>query len=131
MRERERIAIVEVGLDVFAVDARLLGVGQEHHDHVGFLARLRGGDDAQPGFLGLRPRRRSLAQADAHVDARVLQVQRVRVPLRAVAEHRHLAPFEQGEVGVGVVIDRCGHGSSSPVIRSFSAVRVLIAVWVQ
>ena len=121
MRERERVALVEVRLDVFAVDARLLGVGQQHHDHVGFLARLRGRDDTQAGLLGLRPRRRPLAQADAHVDAGVLQVQRVRVALRAVTEHGDLAPLEQGEVGVVVVVDRCGHVSSLLVIRSFSA----------
>ena len=42
----------------------------------------------QPGRLGLGLRRRALAQADAHVDARVLEVQRVGVALRAVAEDR-------------------------------------------
>ena len=113
MRERERVALVEVRLDVLAVDARLLGVGEQHHDHVGFLHRLRGGEDAQARFLGLGPRRRALAQADAHVDARVGEVARVRVTLGAVAEHGHLAVLEQREVGVAVVVDACGHEKHS------------------
>ena len=74
VRERERVALLEVGLDVFLVDARLLGVGEQHHDHVGFLARVGGGEHPQPGLLGLGPRRRTLAEADAHVDAGVLHV---------------------------------------------------------
>jgi hypothetical protein len=35
----------------------------------------------------------------------------VGVALGAVAEHGDLAPFEEGGVGVGVVIDGRGHGS--------------------
>ena len=45
----------------------------------------------QPGGLGLGLRRRALAQADHHVDAGVLEVQRVGVTLRAVADDRDLA----------------------------------------
>ena len=47
--------------------------------------------DVDPQAVGLRlvHRRRVLAQADDHVHARVLQVQRVRVALGAVAENGH------------------------------------------
>src|SRR5581483_7430184 len=38
-----------------------------------------------------RPRRAAVAQADDDVDAGVGEVQRVRVPLAAVPEYRHLA----------------------------------------
>ena len=101
----------EVGLDVLLVDARLLGVGEQHHDHVGFLARLRGREHPQPGLLGLGPRRRALAQTDAHVDARLLHVQRVGVTLGAVPEDRDLAALEEREIGVVVVVDGRGHSS--------------------
>ena len=81
MRERKRVAVVEVGLDVLLVDARLLGVGEQHHDHVGFLARLGRREHPQPGGFGLVPRRGAFAQPDPHVDAGLLEVQRVRVTL--------------------------------------------------
>ena len=67
--------------------------------------RLGDRQHPQPGRLGLGLRRRALAQADAHVDARVLQVQRVGVALRAVAEDRDLAARDQRRVGVRLVVD--------------------------
>ena len=45
-----------------------------------------------------------VTQADAHVDARVLQVQRVGVALRAVADDRDLAAGDQRAVGVLLVV---------------------------
>ena len=96
VRERERVAVDEVRRDVGLVDLLLLGVGQQHHDDVGLAHRVGGRQHAQPGRLGLGLRLRALAQADDHVDARVLQVQRVRVTLRAVAEDRDLACRRSG-----------------------------------
>jgi hypothetical protein len=120
VRERERVALLEVGLDVLAVHPGLLGVGQQHHDDVGFLHRLGGGEHAQPGLFGLGPRARTLAQPHPHVDTGVGEVAGVRVALGAIAEHRDLAPLEEGEVGVGVVVDGRGHtkSSSSNVLAS-------------
>ena len=79
------------------VDARLLGVGEQDHDDVGFLAGLGDREDAQPRFLGFAPRRRPFAQPDAHVDARLLEVQGMGVSLRPVSEHRDLARVEERE----------------------------------
>ena len=59
---------------------------------------------AQAGGLGLGLRRRAVAQADAHVDARVLQVEGVGVALRAVADDRHLAAGDERAVGVLLVV---------------------------
>ena len=87
------------------VDVALLGVGQQDHDEVGLGGGLGDRQHPQPGGLGLGLRRRALAQADAHVDARVLQVQGVGVALRAVADDGHLAAGDERAVGVLLVGD--------------------------
>ena len=113
MREHERVAVDEVRRDVGLVDLLLLGVGQQHHDDVGLAHRVGGRKHAQPRGLGLGLRRRTVAQADHDVDAGVLQVQRVRVALRAVAEDRDQLVGDQAEIGVVLVIDGCGHRTLS------------------
>ena len=61
-------------------------------------------EDGQALRLRLRARRARRRQPDAHVDAAVAQIQRVRMPLRPVSENRHLAPLDQRQVGIRVVI---------------------------
>ena len=68
-------------------------------------AAVGGVDDAEPGLLGLRPERTVGSQADAHVHAAVLQVQRMRMALAAVADDRDLLAPAGVEVGVLVVED--------------------------
>src|SRR5690606_7675713 len=82
--------------------------------------------DPQPLVLGLLARGAALTQPDADVDARVAQVQRVRVTLAAVPDHRHLLGCDEGQVGV-VVVEQLGHGSISFVL----AVACGGAVWGQ
>src|SRR5207247_169566 len=90
------------------------------------LACLRDrGDDQARGF-GLRPRRRPVTQADAYVDAGLLQVQGVGMALRPVPEHRDLPSVEQWRVGVVVVVDRGGH-VGPPLMRARYAPRSLTA----
>ena len=79
--ERERVPIDQIGRDLGLVHLLLLGVGKKHHHDVGLAYRLARRQHREPGCLGLCLRRRALSQADDHVDARVLQVQRMRVPL--------------------------------------------------
>ena len=88
------------------VDLRVRGVGEQHHRDVGLRDRVRGVHHREAGLLGLRAARRAGAEADAHVVPRVLQVLRVRVSLRSVAEHRDLLAGQRGYVGVLLVIDR-------------------------
>ena len=109
VRERERVTVDEVRLDVGLVDLLLLGVGQQHHHDVGGLHRFAGGQHRETRGFGLRLRLRALAQADDDVDARVLQVQRVRVSLRAVAQDRDLLVGDEAEVGVILVVHVGGH----------------------
>ena len=57
----------------------------------------------RPAARAFSTERLVVRQPDANVHAAVLQVQRVRVPLRSVAEHGHLLRADQREVGVLVV----------------------------
>ncbi len=50
---------------------------------------------------------------DLHLDARVAEVQRVGVALRAVADDGDLLALDEGEVGV-LVVEDLGHEMSVP-----------------
>ena len=104
VREEERGAGGEVRRDVLLVHARLHLVGQEQRDDLRAADRVGDGADPEAGLLGRGARRAPLAEADLDVDARVVQVQRVRVALAAVADHGDLA-VEQVEVAFAM--DRC------------------------
>ncbi len=108
MPEEQRGTLAQVRLDVLGVDRALHLVGREDDDEVGLGHRL--GDAEDPQALGRRlgSGRGALGQADAHVDARVAQVQRVRVALAAVADDRDPAALDDGQVGV-VVVEHLGH----------------------
>ena len=95
------------------VDRALHRVGREHHDQVGLLAGLERRDDPQPLRVGPLAALGALGQADPDVDAGVAQRQRVGVPLAAVAEDRHVAALDHGQVGVVVVVE-LGHVSCAP-----------------
>ncbi len=103
--ERERRALLDVRLDLGLVGRRDVLVGHQHHHEVGALDR--GGDllGLQARLLDLVPRRAALANADRDLDAGVVEVLRVRVALRAVADDRHLAALDELQVAVLVVED--------------------------
>ena len=102
--EQQQVAGRDPVVDLGLPDLRLLLVGQQdHHD----VAAAGGVGDRQHleavGLAPSRPRAESLAQPDDDVDAGLLQVQRVRVALRAVAEDRDGLAVELREVCVVVV----------------------------
>ncbi len=107
MREEERGVGREVRLDLLGVDLRLHLVGKQQRDELraGYGVGNRPG--GEPRVLGERPRLAALAEPDLDLDAGVVQVQRVGVPLAAVADHGHLAG-EQGDVAVA---EDLSHGS--------------------
>jgi hypothetical protein len=86
------------GLMNSLVGGLLLGVGHREHDDVGPLGGSGDAHHLQAGGLGLGGRLRALAQADHHVDAGLLQVQRVRMTLRAVADDRDLAAADDRRI---------------------------------
>ena len=103
VRECQRRALLDVRVDFLRVHVGDLLVRQQHHHDVGALHRFRDFLDRQACVFGLAPRRAALAQADRHVHAAVLQVQRVCMALRAVADDRDLLALDEGEVSVFVV----------------------------
>ncbi len=107
--EHQRLARPQVSGDRLVVDAALHLVRHDDHDRVGLGRGVGDAQHPQPLGLGLRAARAPLVQPHAHVDAAVAQVERVGVPLAAVADDRHALARQAPEVGVVVVVDRRRH----------------------
>ncbi|CAB4852093.1 unannotated protein [freshwater metagenome] len=111
MAEEQSLAGGQVRLNRELVELTLLVIGGKDHDDVGLGTGHLGSDDAQTLGLGLGARGTSLEKADADVDARVAQVQAVRVSLAAVTDHSNLASRDDRKIGV-FVVEKFGHGGS-------------------
>jgi hypothetical protein len=105
VREDDRVLRLQRGRDLLGPDLRLRRVGREDDDDVGPLRHLPRPLDDESGRFRLGAALGLLVQADAHVDAGVAQVHRVRVPLRAVADDGDLLLLDEIEVRVFVVED--------------------------
>ena len=107
--EREHCALPDVRLDLLTVDRGMLLIRREQHHEV--RLRHRAGDvrDSETRALRLLPRLGAFAQANHDIHAGIPQVVRVRVTLRTVANYRHRAVLNQGQIGVFVVIDLHGN----------------------
>src|SRR5207248_2437941 len=92
--------------------ARAADAPAVRHRDVARLGGVGDGRHLQPVLLGLRPGLGALVEADDHVLARVLEVQRVGVALAAIPDDRDLLALEEAEVGVLVVIDLRRHACS-------------------
>ena len=105
-----------LGSTASAYNVALHVVGREDDDEVGLLAGFVRREHPQALGLGLGPALGALGQADPDVDAAVAEGQRVRVPLAAVAEDRHVAALDHRQVGV-VVVEHLSHGGLSFVVE--------------
>ncbi|MNT01327.1 hypothetical protein D3C72_1357880 [compost metagenome] len=105
VREDERSAFLDVRGHVVLVDGGDLLVGQQDHDDVGRLHGISDFSDLQASLADLVPRSAALAQADHDLDAAVVQVLRMCVTLRAVADDGNRLALDQAEVRVLVVIN--------------------------
>ncbi len=74
---------------------------------------------AQPFGLGLGPALAAGIQPDAHIDAAVLQVQRMGMALAAIAEDRNLLALEVAQVCLVLVVDFC-HEPAVPLVSSLT-----------
>ena len=72
MRERERRALADVGLDLFAVDRGDVLVGHQHHHEVGTPDSVRDGGNLEPRLFRLVPGRAAGAQPNGHLDAGIV-----------------------------------------------------------
>ena len=86
MGEGQGLAGGQVGLDAVLIQGGLLLVIDEDHDDVGGLGGLGSGHDGHALGLGLGPALGAVVQAHDDVDAALLQIQRVGMALRAVAD---------------------------------------------
>ena len=109
--EEHRVPVGEMGGDLGLVNPRLLGVRQQDHHEVGLGGGFGHAHDTQPRRLRLGAGGGLGPQAHPHVDARVVQVQSVRVTLRAVTDDRYPPRADQGGIGVFFVIE-LGHDGS-------------------
>ena len=104
VREGERAALPDVRFDLGLVDRSDVLVGHQHHHDVRALDRVADLRDLEPGLLRLVPGRAALAQPDRDLDPGVVQVERVRMPLRTVAQYGDLLALDERKVGVFVVV---------------------------
>ena len=86
--EEQQVAGGDAVGDLLAPDLGLLLVGQQDHHDVAAAGGFGDVEDLEPGRFGLGAAGGVGAQADDHVDAGVLEVEGVGVPLGAVAEDR-------------------------------------------
>ena len=108
--EHERLALGEVRADVRGIDRGLLHVRQADHDDVGAADGLGGVIDLEAVLLGDGAGLRARVEADDDLAAALLQVDRMGVALRTVAEDGEGLVLEHAEVGVFVGVDFGGHG---------------------
>jgi len=101
--EHQRFAGSEVTFDALAVEAGLAGIGCEDHHDLRLRGRFIHAGDSESGGARRFPAPRAIAKRDDDIDAAVSQVQRVRVPLTAVADDRDASSIETADVGVSIV----------------------------
>src|SRR6058998_2956623 len=89
MREHERLAGRHVRRDLGVVEIALDVIGNQDHDHLGRFGCVGGGHDFQSGGFRLGPGLAARVEPDHYVDARIAQVERVRMTLAAVADDRY------------------------------------------
>jgi len=110
VREHQRAALLDVGLDLVAVDLGDIFIRQQDHDHIGLLDRISHLRDLQPGLLHLGPARAALAQADDDLHAAVVEVLRVGMALAAITDDGDGLALDEGQITVFVV--KNFHGGS-------------------
>ena len=111
VRERQGVAGLQVRGNLVCIGLCLQLIGNQDHDEVGLFGSLLGGHDLEARILGLLPGLGALTQADAHVDAAVGKVQRMGMPLRAVADDCDLLALDQVGIAILIVVNRYCHGT--------------------
>ena len=91
MSEEDRVAFGKVRSDLCVVHRLLFGVGKQDHDCVGPLGGIGNRHDREAFRFGLGLRGRTLAQTNNDVDARLFEVERMGMALRAVTNDGDLA----------------------------------------
>ena len=112
--EGQGLALGHVGGDVLLVHLGLDLVVNEHHHDVAPLGGFGDGLDGEARLLRLSPVFGALPQTHTHLAAGILQVQRVGVALRAVADDGDLLAVQVGQITVLLVI-HLSHSLCTPL----------------
>ena len=104
VRKSEAVAGLEVRLDGFLIDIRLLLVRNQHHNDVARLSSLSRRHNGQARSLCLLCVLGAGTQADNNVNAGIMQVFRMRMALRAEADDGNGLAVQQGQVAVRIVV---------------------------
>ena len=113
MCESESTARLEVGTNLFLVDVRLLLIRDQNHRDVRLLDRLSDWQNLEVVRFGSGLGFRALVKTDDDVDAALLEVQRMRMSLAAVADDGNGLALHDLPVRVLIIISFC-HNTLSP-----------------
>ncbi|CWO61088.1 Uncharacterised protein [Neisseria meningitidis] len=100
----QRCAFFQIGCNFGVIDGRHGFVRQQQHNDIGFFGRFSNGFDDMAGCFGFFPRR-AVAQTDHHVYTRIFQVGGMGMTLRTVTDDGNGFAFDQGQIGIFIVID--------------------------
>ena len=104
VREHQQLARLQVRPDLFGIELGRGLVGDQDHHHVSPLWSLGHGGHFKAGLLRLGDGLGVGRQAHLHLHAGILEVESMRMPLRAVADDGHLLGLDEGEIGIVIVI---------------------------
>ena len=107
VREHQRLARQKVREYRLPVHLGLDVVRNQHHNDVRLLGSLFDQSHLQPVRLRLLNAPAALVKANHHVQAGVLEVQRVGMALAAVADDPYRAVLDQRHIRVVLVVHRC------------------------
>jgi hypothetical protein len=111
MGEHQRLAGAQSLDHPVLVDGPGVLIRHQHHDHIRGCGSIRHGPDVEPRRPGAVPGFSAGPQAHDDSSPALAEVQRMRVPLAAVADDGKGAPVETARFSVGIVVhpNWCGH----------------------
>jgi len=125
MREHQQISSAQVRGYLVRIELRLRLVGSQNHHHVGPLGDFGDGAYFEAGLLRLGNRFGAGGKAHFHFNAGVLEVERVGMALRAIADDGHLLGLDERKVCIVIVVSLCHWVSDSSFgVRSLKFRRV-------
>ena len=107
--KRKRLAFGEVGFDAFLVKLRLLFVVDKNHDKVCFCSSFRSRHNRNALLFSLCPALAALVKTYDYVHARILEVERVCVTLRAVADDRYCLTVQFVQIAICLIKNSVCH----------------------
>src|SRR5665647_3662275 len=100
--EYQRGTLLDVGLDVVAINCCNMLVRQQNHHHVGSLDRSRDFNHFEAGLSNLGTGRSTFAQSNHNFDTAVVEILGVRMTLAAVTDDGNGLAFDETQITVSV-----------------------------